>query len=227
MRAANGYWLVAFIIAFGVLGSACSNADDPDAAVSTDKVNSSTDRSAETVASPSTSPTPALPDWVSSGLDEQQSIRYVANTGGVGVSHRSACAKDARLDGVWSEGTELEIVLESDPACADWSLLSDGEITSWVQNQYLSITEPVVSSRSGGGGASSIQVLVYQQWQLPISKLRILPAADTWCETDSWHDASGTNITETIDGAPFANPDARGCGFGSVATTPVIWVSVP
>ena len=64
-------------------------------------------------------------------------IRYIGDTDGDGVGLRTACEDAARADGAWPEGTEVVIEERGTGACFSWSLVSDGDTTSWVRNIYL------------------------------------------------------------------------------------------
>jgi hypothetical protein len=224
------------LIALGLLGAACS-------APGTAATNTPDDASATASATddPTASPTSDLPDWVRDRIDsgdldgdgvDDQLVRYVTGTGGGGVSHRTACEESARLDTVWDEATSLEVVASNSGECDGWTLVTDGETTSWVLNKYLDEAKPVAATGGGGGGGGGtsagsgwVQVLAYEHWQIPISKLRVAEVGETWCDARSWHDPAGGNyVTETVDGTAFVNPDPQRCGFGKVGQLAVIWV---
>lgn len=220
------------LIAIGLLTAACS--DSGDAATATPDGTTI----ATVTEGPTASPTSDLPDWVrdriesgdldGDGIDDEL-VRYVSGTGGGGVSHRTACEDSARLDTVWSEGTSLEVVASNSGECDGWTLVTDGETTSWVLNKYLDEDKPATSTGGGGGatggGSGWVQVLAYKHWQIPISELRVAEVGDTWCDARSWHDPAGGNyVVKTLDGTPFVNPDPQLCGFGRVGEVAVIWV---
>ncbi|MDA0351100.1 MAG: hypothetical protein O3A10_02675 [Chloroflexi bacterium] len=224
----------------GLLAAACSTSSG--AATATPNADGSA--TAVATGGPDASPTSTLPDWVQTRLDggdldgngiDDALQRYVANTGGGGVSHRTACEPEARLDAVWPEGTALEVVPTSGDDCADWTLVTDGEVTSWVLDKYLSDAKPAPVTGGGGGGGNSgggapgwVQVINYQSWLVPVSKLRIAEVGETWCDAPSWHDpVGGDYVVETIDGTPFVNPDPQRCGFGKVSEVAVSWVAAP
>lgn len=230
--------LTVIVVALGIFAVACSGSDsstEDDADVTS---SSTTTASGDISNGDAASPTPALPDWVNDSLDDQEHVRYIANTGGVGVSHRSACQRDARLDGVWTEGTQLEIVLDSEAGCENWSLLSDGEVTSWVSNSYLSTTQPATRSTSSattggaatGGAATQIEVIDFFGHLIPVSQLRVKPLTYTYNNTviisgcaASWHPI-GDSIVTTASKV-IADPDPASCGFGAVDLVPSYWVS--
>ncbi len=88
----------------------------------------SDDESEQTEAVAATTAEPALEgEWV------------IANTGGHGVSHRTACRDDARVSDVggWPDGTEVELIEEGTGNCADWVRVRANGITSWVRNLYV------------------------------------------------------------------------------------------
>lgn len=226
------------LIVIGLLAAACS--EPGDAATTTPNGTETTVATATN--EPTASPTSDLPDWVrdrieSGDLDgdgvEDELARYVAGTGGGGVSHRTACEDSARLDTVWDDGTVLEVVASNSAECDGWTLVTDGETTSWVLNKYLDDEKPAPATGGGGvgGGAPGwVQVLQYGQgeWKIPLSELHVVPAADTWCETDSWHDPPGGDyLVTTLDGTPFVNPDPVRCGFGTVNSALIFWVPAP
>lgn len=226
------------LIAVGLLAAACS--EPGDAATTTPDGTTV----ATVTEEPTASPTSDLPDWVRDRIDsgdldgdgvDDELVRYVSGTGGGGVSHRTACEDSARLDTVWSEDTPLEVVASNSGECDGWTLVTDGETTSWVLNKYLDETKPAPATGGGGGGGTGggsgwVQVIQYGQgeWKIPLSELRVVPAADTWCDSDSWHDPEGGDyLVTTIDGLPFVNPDPVRCGFGAVNTAVILWVPAP
>lgn len=71
---------------------------------------------------------------------------YVAGTGGVGVSIRSACEDSARTGArAWAESTAVQVEYVGTSACTGWVLARVGSTTSWVRERYLSATRPVVA----------------------------------------------------------------------------------
>ena len=223
------------LIVLGLLAAACSSSDGA-ATSTTGPTEGSSPASTEDI---SASATPELPAWVRERLEsgdvdgdgtEDALQRYVAFTGGGGVAHRSACDDAARLSTVWAEGTTIEVVPSDSSDCDSWTLVTDGETTSWVRDKYLSDEKPLATGTGGGGVASYIQVLQYGQglWQIPLSEIRVVPASETWCELDSWHDPEGGDyLVHTIDGTPFVNPDPVRCGFGAVSSAVILWVPAP
>lgn len=226
---------VVSLIVIGMLAAACSGSGR--AATATPDPTEATPAPTEDAATAEA--TSELPEWVQTRLesgdtdgDGTQDLleRYVAATGGGGVAHRTACEDGARLSTVWPEGTKLEVVASSSTECGDWTLVTDGEITSWVSDKYLAEEKPLPASGGGGGGGGAsgwVQVLQYGQglWQIPLSELRVAPAADTWCDFDSWHDPEGGDfIVSLVDGTPFVNPDPVRCGFGAVNSATILWV---
>jgi hypothetical protein len=232
--------LVFALMGTGLLAVACSPSSD--AATST-ATETATEEATSGVLPTATS---ELPDWVSTRLDSgdldgdgtlDALVRYVGGTGGGGVSHRSACETDARLDGTWPEGTRLEVVAADTGTCEGWTLTTDGDVTSWVLDKYLTETKPATAgsggaggggSTGGGGGGGPVQVLLYgaNQWAIPLASLRIAEVGETWCTARSWHDPDGGDyVVKLADGTPFVNPDPRGCGFGRVGEVTIAWVS--
>ena len=96
--------------------------------------------------------------------DAELAMRYIGNTGGVGVSLRSACAADARSPGGWPEATEVRLLDSDEAGCEGWSLAEAGGATSWVSELYLvqerpagatigsSAPAPPAGAASGAGG---------------------------------------------------------------------------
>ena len=84
--------------------------------------------------------------------EDASAVRYVANTGGDGISLRSDCRADARVAGAWTEGTEVEVIEQGAGDCDGWTLASVGSTETWVSNRYLSVTSPPIAS----GGSTSV-----------------------------------------------------------------------
>ena len=76
--------------------------------------------------------------------------RYVANTGGDGISLRSDCRNDARIAGAWTEGTRVEVVQVGSGDCDGWTLTASGSTETWVSNQYLASNAPSTAVRPAG-----------------------------------------------------------------------------
>ena len=72
--------------------------------------------------------------------------RYVANTGGSGVSLRSSCRTEDRTGGAFAEGTRGEVIEQGTGACEGWSVLAVGDSASWVRDVYLSASRPACAS---------------------------------------------------------------------------------
>jgi hypothetical protein len=92
-------------------------------------------------------PTPAA---TAVATTSEPAVRYVANTGGSGVSLRSACRVDARIAGAWAEGTRVEVVQVGSGSCDGWTLAASGSTETWVDNRYLGDTAATVATRPGG-----------------------------------------------------------------------------
>jgi len=233
MRLTTARLMTMFVLSLALLGSACSGSDGADPAESYD---ASPTAGPGAASDGSASPTSTVPGWVADALDEQESTRYIANTGGVGVSHRSACQTDARIDGVWPEGTKLQIVLDSETDCDDWSLLTDGDITSWVADKFLSSTPPTVgsapaASAGSSGSSSQVQVIEFFGNLIPTAQLRTKPATYTYNNTvliagcaASWHPVGDSAIA--LSGKVIADPAPDGCGFGAIDSVPAYYVTV-
>lgn len=241
MRTATRRYLLLLVTALALLASACSGGTDADNVEAAGSTTTGTSSQAITSAggngdSETTSPTSTLPGWVSDALDGQDNVRYVANTGGVGVSHRSACETAARIDGSWPDGTELEIVLDSEPGCEDWALLSDGKITSWVSTAYLSLIQPVrttapaAATSTGTGSSRQIEVINFFGNLIPTAQLKVRPATYTYNNTvfvsgcaQSWHPVGDSAIS--TEGKIIADPAPQDCGFGAVELVPAYWIT--
>lgn len=243
MRVATDRFLLLIAVTLGALLVACSSGDDsPDpTSAGSSPSTTATEGASSTPGDGQPENTATPPGWVSDALDQQESVRFVAATGGVGVSHRSACDDGARIDGSWPEGAELEVVLAGDANCAEWTLMTDGDITSWVRNRYLSETQPAV--RSAGGGASSgstgsgsssssrqVEVIDFFGKLIPTAQLVVKPQTYTYvgttrtagCEA-SWHPVGDSVVA--LSGQTLADPAPDGCGFGAVHITPAYWVT--
>ncbi len=95
----------------------------------------------EQLASPKTSPAPTQRAPVPSAIAVGTRTRYVANTGGVGVSVRSACRDSARTGArAWAEGVVVQVEYLGTGGCNGWALarLGSGGATSWIRDRYLS-----------------------------------------------------------------------------------------
>ncbi len=81
----------------------------------------------------------ASPEPAPEAQQRQAVWRVIGNTGGDGVSHRNACADDARLSeiGGWADGTEVEALEEGSGSCEGWLRVRSGEVASWVREEYL------------------------------------------------------------------------------------------
>lgn len=86
------------------------------------------------------SPSPQ-PDPTSVPVSPPQ-VRFIANTGGVGVSVRTGCRSEDRADGSWPEAAEVLVREAGIGPCEAWSIATFAGVTSWVSNQYLSVNKP-------------------------------------------------------------------------------------
>ena len=85
---------------------------------------------------PEASPTPA------SVVSVVATTRFIANTGGTGVSLRSECENAARTGGAWPEGQQVTVVGAGTNACTGWVLARLGNTESWVRASYVSESKP-------------------------------------------------------------------------------------
>ena len=76
-------------------------------------------------------------------------VRYVANTGGDGISLRSDCRTNARIPGAWAEGTRVDVIETGSGECDGWSLATADSTETWVNNRYLDSTSPSRVVRTG------------------------------------------------------------------------------
>ena len=88
------------------------------------------------------SPEPTATTELTSEPISPSVVRWVANTGGVGVSLRSACEIAARSGGSWSEATRVVVTARGTGPCDGWSFARVGGIESWVANGYLATSQP-------------------------------------------------------------------------------------
>ena len=70
-------------------------------------------------------------------------LLFIGDTGGDGVSLRSDCSVEARADGGLLEGDEVLVEERGIGSCAGWSVVRAGEVTTWVEDQYLVAEQPV------------------------------------------------------------------------------------
>lgn len=68
---------------------------------------------------------------------------YIGNTGGLGVSLRSDCTTDARIEGAWPETTEVQLLEQGTGRCEGWSQATANGVTTWVSQSYLVSKSPV------------------------------------------------------------------------------------
>ncbi|MCY4640437.1 MAG: hypothetical protein OXC94_08880, partial [Chloroflexi bacterium] len=62
----------------------------------------------------------------------------IANSDGLGVSHRNDCADEARLPRFgWAEGDTVEVLGEGAGRCAGWLWVQADDVTSWVRDEYV------------------------------------------------------------------------------------------
>ena len=101
---------------------------------------------ASSAATPAAAARPSTPEPTAVAVAPR--TRYVASTGGVGVSVRSACRDSARTGARgWPESTVLQVEYVGTNACEGWVLarLGAGGTTSWIRERCLSETRPVVA----------------------------------------------------------------------------------
>lgn len=84
----------------------------------------------------------AIDPWF---VEVEPESRYIANTGGSGVSFRDDCLDSARLEGSWPEGAQVVLSHDGIGFCEGWSVVLDDVAVSWVQDQYLAASPPSVA----------------------------------------------------------------------------------
>jgi hypothetical protein len=95
-----------------------------------------------------------MPTATTAATLNEPTVLYVSNTGGSGVSLRSACRTDARIAGAWPEGKRVEVVEVGSGDCEGWTLTAADSTETWVSNGYLGDAAPTtVATRSGGSVA--------------------------------------------------------------------------
>lgn len=102
-----------------------------------------------TVATPTPTPSARPPPSSASG-DYSQSVEFpsaarseISNTGGLGISLRSACADDVRRGGAWGEGLSVFVLARGNVACEGWLVIQREGETTWVRDRYVAaFTEP-------------------------------------------------------------------------------------
>ena len=77
--------------------------------------------------------------------EAEPEMRYIGNTGGLGVSLRSDCDTDARIAGGWAEATEVQLLESDDGRCEGWHQAEAKGVTSWVSDLYLVQQRPTVA----------------------------------------------------------------------------------
>lgn len=147
--------VVALVLVVGATASGCSSENDGEeidalrdeiAQLRADLAEASvTPTAAAELMTPTPTIVPATPSPTeapkSQALDTP-TPRYVAATGGSGVSLRSGCSDSDRVEGSWPEGSEVLVVAEGMGACVGWWEAEASGARSWVLDRYLSDTAP-------------------------------------------------------------------------------------
>ena len=76
--------------------------------------------------------------------------RLIGNTGGDGVSLRSDCEADARVDGGWADGTRVRLTDRGAGRCIGWHLAESGGTTSWVRDEHLTAVPAATATPTAG-----------------------------------------------------------------------------
>ncbi len=85
---------------------------------------------------PGLSPGEATPTATPVPSDTGQ-LRYISNTDGAGVRVRDDCQDAAPGVGALAEGQSVAVVERGTASCGGWTLVSGGDVRSWVRNEYL------------------------------------------------------------------------------------------
>lgn len=128
--------------------SACSKPSEPAAAPT------SGTSGAATAAAGAATTTAA----VAGGAPAGGAVRYVANSGGLGVRYRVECQDGALYPGGFAEGDAVNLEHGGTGDCVGWSVVTKGVARSWIRDGYLSDQQPVVRAAAPqgaptGGGA--------------------------------------------------------------------------
>lgn len=124
-------WLLGVLLALALTGG-CSQVRD---AINGDE-STPTDAATDEVSTASEAQPSATPDLVTN---------VIGNTGGLGVSLRSDCTTDARIEGAWAETTEVQILEQGTGRCEGWSRARAHGVTTWVSQSYLVTGAPAVT----------------------------------------------------------------------------------
>lgn len=79
----------------------------------------------------------------------------IGHTDGVGVSLRSGCADDERIDGSLPDGTAVSVTERGSGPCANWSLVATDTLTTWVRNRYLLASPAADPDKNDSGSGDS------------------------------------------------------------------------
>jgi hypothetical protein len=124
-------WLLGILVALALTGG-CSEVRDAINGDESTPTSEATD-AASTASEAQLSATPGLV------------TNYIGNTGGLGISLRSDCTTEARIEGAWAETTEVRILERGTDRCEGWSRASANGVTTWVAQSYLVSSAPAAT----------------------------------------------------------------------------------
>jgi len=122
--------------------------------------------------------TPA-PDPTAETLSEPL-LRWIARTGGVGVSLRSDCLADARTPGSWPEATEVVVTQQGLARCSGWSLVRAGIDETWIDDRYLSTAKPPPPPTATVGPVAPPAATPTQPPATPVASPPAAPSLTPW-----------------------------------------------
>ena len=126
-------------------------------------------------------------------------VYEIVTGSGIGVSFRSECSDDARIEGGLAEREAIAIVEVGTDACAGWTLIEStvSGVQSWVRDQY-------VATRPSDGAAPPPLVAA--------------PSAPTAVATPTPTPTAAPSATATV--APTATAEASAVWFGRLRGEP-------
>ena len=132
----------------------------------------------------------------------------IGATGGIGVSYRSDCADDARVEGGLQEGDAVTVVTRGAEACTGWTLVTDVATLdrTWVRDRHLVVRSEASSAPSSPSPA-------------PAKRTTPQPAAPATPADSGGPAAPATPATPAVPPTPTP-ADAQAVWFGDIEGQP-------
>jgi hypothetical protein len=89
---------------------------------------------------------------------EAPEVRFIVNTGGVGVGYRDACGGNVAGEGI-REGAQVRVVAPGTNECEGWSLVEGEGVVSWVHVDYLGVDPPAAVASTLSRPPRSVPVI--------------------------------------------------------------------